>query len=282
MTAFSHYHSSQGRPRGTTLARFKNHNSHGARPSKDEATLTETNEALLAGRSIFHRSVVQPTVESNVLISGINSSKIGKLVTKGAWAGMPIYTLTLEERRTCPTSCDLWAQCYGNSMPLAKRWAYSPLFIDALDRSLVERNRQHRDGFVVRLHVLGDFPDRYYVQRWATWLTQFPGLRVFGYTHHPFGSEIGQAIDLLNKFYPDRWRVRFSVSPTEPHASLQATTIWQPDIASDQRRVSEGVICPAQRDATATCGTCGLCWAPAADDQRIVFLGHGMRRRKAA
>ena len=201
------------------------------------------------------------------------------MVLKGPWRGKPIYQLTLVERETCPKTCDLWAECFGNAMPLARRHRYTPELVRVLDRELKQKATDHPQGFVVRLHVLGDFPDLAYARQWGAWMATIPELRVFGYTHHREWSEIGRLISALGAFHPDRWAIRFSVPPQQVPAPFQATTIWrQPEAA----RVPEGIVCPAQTHKTAACATCGLCWAPAAAGQRIVFIGHGLRRRRAS
>ena len=259
------------------LARFVM--GHGAKPTLEQASLRPDNAALREGRTIFPSTVEGVGPHDDVLVSGKSNAKIGGLVVKGPWAGFPIFTLTLEERATCPTTCELWSSCYGNAMPLAKRWRYGPEFIDALERGLMWRATRFA-GFVVRLHVLGDFPDVAYADRWLGWLERFPQLHVFGYTHHAPESEIGQVIAHANRYVPERWRVRFSVPPGREIAPLQATTIWRPDETA--RVVPEGIVCPAQTGASATCGTCGLCWARPADGKRIVFLGHGKTKRGPA
>ena len=43
------------------------------------------------------------------------------VVTKGRWRGYPVFTLTLEERATCPSYCEQWDECYGNNMPFGAR-----------------------------------------------------------------------------------------------------------------------------------------------------------------
>ena len=48
-------------------------------------------------------------------------NKLGRLVTKGKFKGYKVFSLTLEERATCPTSCERWGDCYGNNMPFAHR-----------------------------------------------------------------------------------------------------------------------------------------------------------------
>ena len=81
--------------------------------------------AIVEGRTIYPQQVMQPG-KYNVLKPGANSCKTGPKILKGRWAGMPIYTLTLEERRTCPGSCRHWRSCYGNRTPWAERYVHGP------------------------------------------------------------------------------------------------------------------------------------------------------------
>ena len=60
--------------------------------------------AITSGHTIFP-STVQTGRAQWALKSGTNSRKIGGVVLKGRWRGFAIYTLTLEERSTCPTTC---------------------------------------------------------------------------------------------------------------------------------------------------------------------------------
>ena len=73
------------------------------------------------GRTLFPSTVVHASLSPRVLIDGVNQRKIGRKVTKGRWTGMRIFTLTLEERATCPRACQQWDSCYGNNMPYARR-----------------------------------------------------------------------------------------------------------------------------------------------------------------
>lgn len=251
---------------------------HGGAVDREKSSLRADHPALAEARTIFPSRVVNAGDADHLLISGHNNAKIGGAVVKGPWAGFPIYTLTLEERATCPTTCHLWRECYGNVMPLAKRHRYDTEFVAKLGPELRAKAAAHFRGFVVRLHVLGDFPDADYVQSWAGWLETIPRLRAFGYTAHAPDSPIGAEIALLNRRWPDRWAIRFSGTPDTVPAPMQVTTIWR----EARGEIDEGVVCPSSSGDTATCGTCGLCWAPAAADKRIVFIGHGMVRRQAA
>lgn len=254
------------------LARFTYHH-QGARP-RETAELAADHAAVTEGRTLFPSQVLELD-DKPVLVSGKHNAKIGSVVLKGPWSGFPIYTLTLEERATCPTSCDLWRACYGNAMHFSRRRRYTPQLMERLEVELGGLSIQHPQGFVVRLHVLGDFPDPVYVEQWRLWSGLFRQIHVFGYTAHAPKSEIGAAIANLNDDFPGRWAIRFSVPPAAPGRRMQATTIWR---EPEGHTVEEGIMCPTVMGTSETCGTCALCWAPAAADKRIVFVGHGLNR----
>lgn len=266
---------------GGKLTRFVNAPKIEPTP-RSAAALDMRHPALRDATTIFPSRVFEPSERDRILISGINNAKIGRVVTKGPWAGFPIYTVTLEERATCPRSCHNWRECYGNALAVAVRFRYGPAFIEALEAELTEAadRRVNRKGFVVRLHVLGDFPDIEYVRRWRDWLGMIRPLHVWGYTAHQAGTEVGDAVYALNHLFPDRWAFRNSVAAEAAVDEWQASTSWEsPDKVGAAYRAAGGLICPAETGATATCGSCGLCWSPAARATRIVFLGHGMAKK---
>lgn len=238
--------------------------------------LPEHHLAIVEGRTLFPSTVVTAAESPRLLVSGENSRKIGDRVVKGPWRGMPIYTLTLEERATCPRSCAVYRQCYGNAMQLARRHVVDQAFFDKMGVELFELQRAHPDGFVVRLHILGDFPSPDYVAAWSIWLEDYPALRVFGYTAWPVDSEIGALIVTLREAQWSRFAVRTSGAQAQP---CGATTIFR---APQEPRVAEGIVCPAQTGKTDCCGTCGLCWAEAARHETIAFIAHGKIGRAAA
>jgi hypothetical protein len=211
-------------------------------------------------RTRFPKSIKPPTW--SMLKSGTSNKKLGGLVRKGMWKGLPIFSLTLEERTSCPTGCEQWTNCYGNNMPFAHRYDHShPEFERALTTNLAQLATKHGRGFVVRLHVLGDFYSVDYVRYWFKQMLAFPQLRVFGYTHHRQSTDIGQQIQTLNRMFPTRWRVRFSDDPsTEFRAEV---------VASKQQ--AAGVVCPEQLGKTTSCGSCGYCWH---SDKPVYFLEH--------
>lgn len=229
--------------------RFTEQHPHG-RPN----TLAADHKAVVGAVSLFHSQVREPD-DVIILKSGEHQRKIGSHVTKGKWRGMPIFTLTLEERATCPSSCQHWRDCYGNNMHWSKRLKHGPLLEETLDREICELAREHPAGFVVRLHILGDFYSPQYVGLWGLFLDRHPNLHIFGYTAYERDSDIGKAMQILRNSFPERWWVRWSHRDKETPLSTG----------------DSGIVCPAQTGATDCCGTCGLCWTV---NKPIKFLIH--------
>ncbi len=245
---------------GTMLRRF---DAHEKRTPWSE--LKEDNPALAEGRSIFNPArLAHPDFVERVLKSGHNNKKIGAEVQKGKWSGMPVYTLTLEERATCPRSCLHWRDCFGNKM----KWPYRHEHGTALENCLLfevrDLARKHPKGFVVRLHILGDFYSLRYAALWASMVDLCPQLHVYGYTAHPPQSEIGQLITHARFHAQGRFAVRHSNS-TGPWSTK---TFYEKPSTPTQDGY---IICPAQTGGTDCCGTCGLCWNT---DRPIGFLAH--------
>jgi len=203
-----------------------------------------------------------------MLMPGTNNAKLGGYVTAGKWQGSAMYSLTLPERTTCPTTCQQWDNCYGNNMPFAHRFdPDGPDFYNLLEQQLTKLDKKHAgEGYVVRLHVLGDFFSLKYVSWWVQRLRFPPELKLFGYTHPPFRSPIGQVIYSLNLTQPDRWQIRFS---DDLNAPLSAVVTKDKDYVAIK---GSEVVCPEQRNQTPSCAACGLCWS--APLRRIVFVEH--------
>lgn len=213
----------------------------------------------------YRKGVKPPSI--NMLKPGTNNAKLGGYVTAKKWQGMAMYSLTLEERATCPTTCQQWENCYGNNMPFAHRFDHThPDFLLALGMQLTKLHKKHKDeGVVVRLHVLGDFFSPAYVEWWKWALNTFPWLNAFGYTHQPRSSTIGKMIESLNTRRADRWQVRFSDDKTTTMAAHVVPEHTQP-----VKGVS--VLCPEQTGAAKSCAACGLCWS--APNREILFVEH--------
>lgn len=223
------------------------------------------NTVTTAGQPSRHQSKV-----FNVLKSGIHSRKVGSHVVKGRWRGMPIFTLTLEERATCPRACCHWLDCYGNKMQLATRWRPGDDLMKNLEKEVVALSAKYPHGFVVRLHVLGDFYSREYVWFWERMLCKYSELRIFGYTARVWDGRIGNAVQWLNR-RTDRCTIRFS-NPydLETLDELAAVTIKKEDDVTDKMRAAV-IVCPAQTGKTDCCGTCALCWET---EKVIAFIEH--------
>lgn len=214
-----------------------------------------------AGSTVFPTTVKPAAQYERMLKSGQHSRKIGDKLTKGRWAGMPILTLTLEERATCPRSCQEWATCYGNNMPFAHRIFDDGTLTRRLWSELAVLSIAHPRGFVVRLHVLGDFYSVDYVGFWRQALIDFPALRIFGFTARQPADPIGRAVLELMRDEGDRFCMRISGGGYETHCS---EVVERPE----QRT---GIACPAETDPDRCCATCGLCMQT---DRTISFVRH--------
>jgi hypothetical protein len=233
--------------------------------TKRGCVLGADHAAVREVRTLFPTTVkfVEETI--HVLKSGVNSRKIGSHVMKGAWKGFPIFTLTLQERATCPKACQHWLTCYGNNMHLAERLHHDVDFEEVLWLELEALNKAFPLGYVVRLHVLGDFYSVGYVKLWERALLQFPALNVWGYTARDPGDPdepIGRELKRLSDHYWSRFAMRFSGKDW----GLQGA------ITVEKGEKAPGAItCPVQTGKTATCGTCALCWTTKAT---IAFERH--------
>lgn len=249
-----------------SLSRFTSERSKTGRLS----LLARDHAAVVEGRTVYVSSVRDPLDVKNAFVSGHNNPKIGKWVEKGEWENFPIFTLTLEERRTCSRDCHHWRSCMGNNMHLSQRLKHGPVLEARLERDLAMLQAQYPRGFVVRLHVLGDFYDFAYVNKWEHWLGKFPALRVFGYTARLPGTTLGNELSYMQYHYWDRFAVRFS-RPTPVRGYGEAITV--PDVEAAE--ALGATVCPAQLHQTATCGTCTLCWSM--PQLTIAFLHHGRK-----
>lgn len=222
--------------------------------------LSSLHPANRSGRSIFTSRVFDPDEVQRVLKTGHQSRKIGKTVAKGARRGWPIFTLTLEERATCPRTCEAWSFCYGNHMQAAERIVAGDELEAALWDELTELQRHHARGFLVRLHVLGDFYSADYVDLWRRALVTFPALHVFGFTARLPGTALGDELLAMAGNDWDRFAIRFS--------GMRGPMLGSQLIPDDD---PGSINCPAQTGATECCATCALCWQ---SQRSIAFARH--------
>jgi hypothetical protein len=228
--------------------------------------MSKTAQAHAEARTLFPKSRKGADYTSSVLKLSSNG-KLGKRITKGAWSGATIYTLTLEERATCPSDCAMWTKCYGDNMPFAHRMAMDPAELMRRLASEVAEACSTYKLVAVRLHVLGDFFSIEYVAFWRDLMMQYPNLRVWGYTAHKWHSPIGLAIAQVNRELNGNWLVRFSnneEADNTPDAGIYSCAV---DTKSDY------ITCPEQTGKAKSCGDCGLCWNPKVK-RGIRFLSH--------
>jgi len=230
--------------------------------------LTASHPALTEARTIHVGSIRQVTPDSVLLKPAADNAKLGKgnsIIRKGAWRGMPLFTLTLPERSTCPPDCLRWEECYGNGMAFAHRWQPGPAFEAHLEREIATLARFYPYGFVIRLHILGDFYSVQYVGLWFAMLAKHSNLHVFGYTARHGHDPIWTMLHRVRVMYGDRFWIR--QSRNEAHDRQSPELIY----ASEEGAVSNAIACPEQTGATDSCLSCGLCWSV---NRTISFQDH--------
>lgn len=222
--------------------------------------LAADHPAVVESRTMFPSTVRYDW--PRILIPGVNNPKIGSRITKGRWKGLPIYTLTLEERATCPESCRHWRGCFGNRMHWAHRHQAGEEFEARLVYEVADLALKHPGGFAVRLHVLGDFYSVEYVKLWQMLVGCESALHVFGFTAR-WGDKIAAGIHTLNWRWPKRCAIRFSNAPTK---RMSTVTVQLGEIPA-----KPAIQCPQQTGRTECCATCALCWQTT---KPIAFIEH--------
>jgi hypothetical protein len=220
--------------------------------------------AVIEARTIHTGSRRQVTDAVQVLKPASANSKLGKglaVIMKGAWKGFPLFTLTLEERATCPPNCERWRECYGNGMAFAHRFEAGSTLEAKIRREVAALAALYPHGFAIRLHILGDFYSVPYVEMWAGLMENYPMLHVYGYTARNTGA-IADSLRMVRTRYGSRWWVRISSSETYSGRDI---------FASHDVPFVHGIVCPEQTGKTASCLTCGLCWSTSST---IKFIDH--------
>jgi hypothetical protein len=218
--------------------------------------------------TLFPSRVRDVDADARVLKDGAMNAKIGGDVLVGRLKGARIFTLTLEERATCPRSCVHWTGCMGNSMPHPVRWRHGDAFEDRLSLELMEACAAH-ERVLIRLHILGDFYSARYVWLWLGYLTLHPNLSVFVFTAWPEDSAIGEAVATVRAMEPDRFMIRNS-GRTGAWGSFDITDPFP------EKTIGDAIVCPEQResnlgDSARHCGDCAACWST---DRPIAFIRH--------
>lgn len=223
-------------------------------------------------KSVFDVPASPPKSGLLVLKESTTNKKLGsggKVIQKGRYRGMPLYSLTLEERATCWQGCPNLQICYGDNMPFAKRYRPGEALEAALEADVQLLSTKHPAGFVVRLHVLGDFYSPEYVRHWATLLDRYAAVRIFGYTHWPHDHPIGKEVSHFVQLYADRVAIRRSDKSSLADPLPAAMTIPR-----EAPALPGMVICPEQTGKTASCTTCGLCMNLTVN---VCFVDHSRR-----
>ena len=246
-------------------------------------TLTKTQIAIKKNRTLFPKtvkSVLAMTGSEEVLKLSTNK-KLGNKVTIGKFKGFPIYTLTLEERKTCPSDCGHYKKCYGNNMHLAIRYKADKALLEALRARLAQLHAKHPKGFLVRLHVLGDFFSPAYVRFWRDQLNLFPSLHIYGYSARKALDPIGEELDIVRKSFPTRFVIRASGNFQRRLSALSYDNPKSEKLIQSKK----AFLCPTQithkesrtiakkgeTTLVPNCGACGLCWT---SNKPVVFLTH--------
>ena len=199
----------------------------------------------------FQKSIKSP-VDATILKPGRNNKKLGYKIKKGKHKGKYLYSLTLTERDTCPTSCHHWDDCYGNNMPFAHRFQHGKELEDKLDYEIGELVRKHNKGILVRLHVLGDFYSPEYVFHWGSLLTKYPTLSVYGYTAR-YDDSVATALALFDICL-------LYTSDAADDKNKDYSDAVQFTYAADESFSGDFFDCPEQTGQVDSCADCAACW----------------------
>lgn len=228
--------------------------------------------------SIHPSKVLDPQPTDTVLMGGEHNSKLGGVVLRGWLRGARIVQLTLEERRTCPTSCVVWNDCYLNNMQYTKRWRHGPALLAKIEQELDVLCE--RGNVLARLHGGGDFYSLDYVDFWRDQIARRPTLHIFGFTAHRLDTPIGDAIAAIRSAHPNRFAIRMSSPISQTFQEWESYII---DTPTNLTRIGGATVCPEQHAAMnggddlvsgnklVHCGSCALCWTGSVP---IIFVKH--------
>jgi len=156
-------------------------------------------------------------------------------------------------------------------MPFAHRFSINGL-LPKLKEEIESLMIKHKEGIVIRLHVLGDFYSEEYVRFWEDQLFWHPKLCIFGYTARK-GDNIAHAIWLMNTRFNERCVIRHSGNKEagQPHGDSQEPFIEDWSYAAEESFEGASFVCPEQTGKLPSCAACGLCWTT---KKTVKFLSH--------
>lgn len=216
-----------------------------------------------------YKSALVELGQSPILADGRQSPKLGHRITKGRHKGLTMRYVTLEEGRTCPSSCAIRSSCYGGNMNLAKRILWRG---EVTGKGIADAI-EHSSPSLIRLHTLGDFPSLKYARRVLSALLA-GGSAAFGFTHHAPETPTGADIAEMARKHWDRFSIRTSYrhGTREPLAERSAVVISDPKQAAEHN----AVLCPEQQGQTPSCAECGFCWH---SQRPVAFVLHENLRK---
>ena len=239
--------------------------------------MNKTQLAIKNGRTVYTNNVFSTANYNTNLLKLSSNKKLGKFVSKGRHKNKYLYSLSLEERKTCPKTCFHWKTCYGNNMPFAHRFRVSKNLLVRLHKEIKLLSIKHKEGILIRLHVLGDFYSVAYVKFWKKMLSLYPNISIYGYTARTPYSKIGKEIIKLRGEIWDRFSVRLSNNVTHKLTAnsedlLSEKLLLSNNVIGLKCQSSHYVICPEQLNQVKDCASCGLCWNNNIDN--IIFKTH--------
>ncbi len=226
-------------------------------------------DAIDLGVSAFELTVSKPGIshrsgkETPIFKRSTTNKKFGKRTTwrAGSFKNMPLYSLTLEERATCPKDCKMYVPCYGNNTPFATRFKQGFELESRIADELFILDERHPGGYSIRLHVLGDFYSVDYVKHWELMLYLHSQLHIFGYTHRT--GEIEKEIDRVFLIFKER----FNILQSDKHSTVRPSALTE--ITPGHENL---ITCPEQENKVDGCLDCGYCTLP--NVKGVTFLVH--------
>lgn len=249
--------------------------------------MNKTQLAIAENRALFPttvKSVMDGMGKTERALKISTNKKLGVKVLVKRYKDFPMVSLTLEERATCTKHCIFYDGCYGDNMPFATRYKIDASLLVQIEEDLIFYSKKYPLGFLVRLHVLGDFDSPEYVLFWERMLEKYKPLHIFGYTSRHedipdnLSKSIGIEIDRLRSLYGFRFAVRDSNCSTHNFTALSMDT----QLAKDKLKAKELFVCPEQTGHVKGCVDCGLCWT---SEKAVGFINHSrkaLRERKVA